>query len=416
MMTKSLKFKRGLFPAVLMAATALTAPGLSTSASADESLGDALKNGKLILDMRLRNETVSQDGFAADASGLTLRTRLGYETADYYGFKFLAEFENTSNVDDEDYNNTVNGNGTYPVIADPDTTQLNRAQFTYTGVDGFAVIGGRQRINLGNQRFIGAVGWRQNEQTFDAIVVQNTMIENTTITYGYIDRVHRIFGDDHPAGKLHTNAHAVNVDYKVAPLGTVTAYAYLLDVEDVPGLSTSTYGARIHGKYKQDEVTFSWDGEYATQSDYADNPGDIDADFYSVNAGVAARGFAGKVGYDVLGGDGASSFQTPLATLHKWQGFADAFLTTPADGIQDLHGMVSWSQKDVGVLKSLKLAAWYHSFEGDTGGVDMGSEVDLLVAAGLGNGWSTSLKYADYSGEGFQADRQKLWVTLAYKY
>lgn len=411
MMTKSLKLKRGLFPAVLMAATALTASGLSASAFADESLGDALKNGKLILDMRLRNETVSQDGFANDASGLTLRTRLGYETADFYGFKFLAEFENTSNVDDEDYNNKLNGNIAYPVIADPDQTQLNRAQFTFTGVDGFAVIGGRQRINLGNQRFVGAVGWRQNEQTYDAIVVQNTMIENTTLTYAFIDRVHNILGK-----KLDTVAHAINADVKVGQFGTLSAYAYLLDIEDALALSTSTYGARVHGKYKQDDVTFLWDGEYATQSDYADNPGEVDADFYSVNGGIAANGFTGKVGYDVLGGDGASSFQTPLATLHKWQGFADAFLTTPADGIQDLHGMVSWSQKDVGVLKSLKLAAWYHSFEGDTGGVDMGSEVDLLVAAGLGNGWSTSLKYADYSGEGFQADRQKLWVTLAYKY
>lgn len=406
----TLKIKK-LFPAALLAATALTAPALSTSAFAEDNLGDALKNGKLILNMRLRNESVSQDGFADDASGLIMRTRLGYETADYLGFKFLAEFESTSNVDDEDYNNTANGNTAYPVIADPDATELNRAQFTFTGVDGFAVIGGRQRINLGNQRFIGAVGWRQNEQTYDAIVVQNTMIENTTITYGYVDRVHNVKNQ-----RLDTAAHAINVGVKAGQIGTVTAYAYLLDVEDAPGASTATYGFRVNGKMKQDDITFSWDGEYATQSDYADNTADIDVDFYSVNAGLASNGFAAKVGYDVLGGDGTYGFSTPLATLHKWQGFADMFLSTPGDGIKDMHVTGSWTTKDVGPVKSLKLAAWYHDFEGDDSGVDMGSEIDLLVAAGLGGGWSASAKYADYQGEGFKPDTKKLWVTLGYKY
>lgn len=406
------KTKR-LLPAALLAATALTAPLMSTSAFAGEDLGEALKNGKLILDLRLRNETVSQDGFADDASGLIMRTRLGYETADFYGFKFLAEFESSSNVDDEDYNNTANGNTAYPKIVDPDATELNRAQFTFTGVDGFAVIGGRQRINLGNQRFIGAVGWRQNEQTYDAIVVQNTMIENTTITYAFIDRVHNVKNQ-----RLDTAAHAVNVDVKAGPIGTVTAYAYLLDVKDAVDISTSTYGVRVAGKVKQDDITFSWDGEYATQSDYADNTLDIDADFYSVNAGLASNGFAAKVGYDVLGGDGTYGFSTPLATLHKWQGFADMFLGTPKDGIKDLHVSGSWSTKDVGPLKSLKLAIWYHDFEGENSSTDMGSEIDLLVAAGLGGGWSASAKYADYKSDGFvdTDDTKKLWVTLGYKY
>lgn len=415
-MTKSLKLKRGLLPAVFMTATALTAPGLSASASADESLGKALENGKLILDTRLRYETVAQDGFADDASALTFRMRLGYETGDFYGFKFLAEFENVSNIADEDYNNTVNGNVTYPVVADPDTTELNRAQFTFTGVDGFTVIGGRQRINLGNQRFVGAVGWRQNEQTFDAIVIQNTMVPLFTATYAYIDRVHRIFGDDHPAGNLDTDAHVFNLDAKAGALGTVTAYGYFLDIEQAAALSTSTYGARVHGKYKQDDITFSWDGEYAMQSDHADNPASFDADFYSIKVGAASQGFAGSIGYEVLGTDNGVSFKTPLATLHKWQGFADAFLVTPADGIKDFNVNASWSTKDVGAAKTLKLAIWYHDFEGEDSGVDMGSEVDLLVAAGLGNGWGVAAKYADYSGEDFQTDRQKLWLTLAYKY
>lgn len=416
-MTKSLKLRRGLLPAAMMTATALTAPGLSASASAEESLGKALENGKVILDARMRYETVEQDSKPEDAAALTLRTRLGYETGNFYGFKFLAEFENVSSVLEEDYNDTVNGkDATYPTIADPDTTELNRAQFTFTGVEDFTVIGGRQRINLGNQRFVGAVGWRQNEQTYDAIVVKNTMLPLFNATYAFVDKVHRVFGDDNPSGNFDTDAHLFNLDAKAGQLGNVTLYGYFLDIEQAAALSTSTYGVRVNGKHTQNDVTFSWDGEYATQSDHGDNPLEVDADFYSINVGVASQGFAGKVGYDLLGGDGVAGFSTPLATLHKWQGFADMFLKTPADGITDLHATVSWTQKDVGPVKSLKLQAWYHDFEGDNGGVDMGSEVDLLVAAGFGNGWGGSIKFADYTGEGFKPDTQKLWLSLGYKY
>ena len=123
-----------LLPAALLAATALTAPILATPAMAEDYVGDALKSGKLILNARLRYESVSQDGFANDASGLIMRTRLGYETGDFKGFKFLAEFESTSNVFDEDYNSKKNGNVAYPVIADPDSTELNRAQFTSAAI------------------------------------------------------------------------------------------------------------------------------------------------------------------------------------------------------------------------------------------------------------------------------------------
>ena len=47
----------------------LAAPAIATAAEAVA--------GKFILDMRLRDETVDQDGFAKSAQALTLRTRLG---------------------------------------------------------------------------------------------------------------------------------------------------------------------------------------------------------------------------------------------------------------------------------------------------------------------------------------------------
>ena len=53
---------------------------------------------------------------------------------------------------------------------------------------------------------------------------------------------------------------------------------------------------------------------------------------------MEAKGWRIGGGYEVLGADdGAAltSFQTPLATLHKFQGWADKFLTTPPNGIRE---------------------------------------------------------------------------------
>ena len=76
--------------------------------------------------------SVDQDGFAKDAQALTLRTRLGYETPAWRGFKALAEVENVTAIGDA-YNSTTNGKLRYPVVADPEVTELNRAQVSWTG-------------------------------------------------------------------------------------------------------------------------------------------------------------------------------------------------------------------------------------------------------------------------------------------
>ena len=99
--------------------------------------------GDVILDMRLRYETVDQDGFAKDAQALTLRTRLGYETPAWRGFKALAEVENVTALGDA-YNSTTNGKLRYPIVADPEVTELNRAQVSWTGKQADVVVGARE--------------------------------------------------------------------------------------------------------------------------------------------------------------------------------------------------------------------------------------------------------------------------------
>ena len=171
----------------LMGLAALAVPSLASAADAPKGL---------ILDARLRYETVAQDGLSKDAQAVTLRTRLGYETPAFHGFKVLVEGENVTALSDR-YNSSTNGKTAYPLVTDPETTELNRAQVSWTGTHGEAVVG-RQRLILNNARFVGNVGFRQNEQTFDAAKLVYRPSPTVSVTYAYIDKVHRIFGEDRP--------------------------------------------------------------------------------------------------------------------------------------------------------------------------------------------------------------------------
>ena len=86
----------------------------------------AIKDGKLLLDVRYRFEYKSQDGFSEDAYANTIRTRLGFETAEIYNLKFLVEFENVASIGSDHFNSTTSGRAQFPVIADPDATELRR--------------------------------------------------------------------------------------------------------------------------------------------------------------------------------------------------------------------------------------------------------------------------------------------------
>ena len=144
---------------------------------------------------------------------------------------------------------------------------------------------------------------------------------------------------------------------------------------------------------------FSYVASYAQQTDYESSPFDYSADYYLLEGVFAKKGFSGGVGYEVLGGDDERGFQTPLATLHKFQGWADKFLTTPTAGIEDLYVKAGYSPGDVGPFKGMKFSAIYHDFSAETGSADYGSEINLLATAK----WKKlglTLKYADYNADG----------------
>src|SRR5690606_33627078 len=97
-------------------------------------------------------------------------------------------------------------------------------------------------------------GWRQNEQTFDAVRVTNSSLNRVTIDLVYINQVNRIFGPDSAASPWNGDTFIANAGLDVG-VGRLAGFAYLIEAEEAPVNSSQTFGLRFVGKKKFDAVT-----------------------------------------------------------------------------------------------------------------------------------------------------------------
>jgi len=376
---------------------------------AHRALAAGEQQSKLNLDLRYRYEFVDQDSFVKDAHASTLRTRLGYRSADFSNFGFLIEFDDIRPIGNDLYNSTRNGNTNRPVVADPKGTQINQALILYRGIENTLIRAGRRRITFDNHRFIGDVGWRQNDQTYDGLSLTNTSLPETTIEYSYIDKVNRIFGPDSgtPPADFQSDSHILNAKYELSPDWHATAYAYLLDFENAPLLSNKTFGIRINGsKAVSDRISIGYTMEYAHQNNYGDNPDNYSVDYILLEGALIAGAITGALGYEVLEGDSVQAFQTALGTLHAFQGWADKFLATPSDGIEDLYFSIGSK------IRGANISLVYHRFSPEAGGPDYGNEWDVIIKKPFAKRYALVLKYANYDARSFGTDTEKAWVML----
>lgn len=369
------------------------------------------------LALRYRYEFVAQDGYADEAHASTLRLRLGHRTAPWHALSGLVEFDAVRSVIADDYNS---GAGTssarrnrYPVVADPDYTELNQLYVDYRPAPDTRIRLGRQRILLDNQRFVGGVGWRQNEQTYDAVSIQTDAPGKATLFYSYVTNVNRIFGDDVADGDHDNDTHLFNLAHPLGEAARLNGYLYAIDNDDVHSFSTTTAGLRLSGKTKLDSLPFGYTLEHAWQRDAAGNTVDFSARYFRIDTILTAAAADWSLGFESLSGASTAgrAFRTPLATLHAFNGWADQFLATPNDGLEDWY---------VGVAKTLNpwsLAGTWHRFGSEVGGRDYGSEVDFSATRKFGNRYAVLVKLAlfDADDSAFD-DTSKLWLMLSAEY
>ncbi len=366
---------------------------------------------------RLRYENVDQDGLAAGSDALTLRVRAGVE-AKAGPWSALVEGQGNLAVIDE-YFDGLHGPATRPLIADPDNIALSRAQIRYSR-PAFTVTAGRQRIALDDERFVGNVGFRQNGQSFDAVRAEVTPFKGVKADLSYAWSVRTIWGID-GVGARQQAVSGDNVFANLSvqtPVGKLAAFAYLVDQDEAAvqayRMSSQSYGARLDGSQKIGKAKLAYQLSYARQSDWHRNPNDYAADYFLADVGVDFGGPRVGAGYEILGADkgvALTSFQTPLATGFKFQGWADKYLVTPPDGVRDLYASAGWGWKTVGPLKAVTVQAVYHDYRSDRASRSYGDEINLLASAKLGK-VAASARYAHYNADGFATDTDKYWLQL----
>lgn len=380
-----------------------------------QSFGDAISAGEARLALRYRYEFVDQDGFLAEANASTLRARLSWRSGDWNNSQALLEFDAVAALIVDDYNSGANTSSArrarYPVVADPDYTEVNQLYLQHVFEGQTTLRLGRQRIELDNQRFVGGVGWRQNEQTFDAVSLSHEPSAGTRFFYAYVANVNRIFGDGVDAGDHDSATHLFNASHRFSPAATVTAYHYLIDHSDVPVASTGTTGLRLTmTKRVAARWPVTWSLEYARQTDAGHNPVSYTADYLRLDMSAEVGKLSVMTGIEALGGEHATpgrAFRTPLATLHAFNGWADQFLTTPDAGLIDFQAAVG------GQSKGWNWQAIYHYFNSQDSGVFVASELDLLVRRAFGRKYGVVAKAARFrAAEPSFSDTTKLWLML----
>ena len=397
----------------LAAATvAAQAPVLAEEEQA-ANLADAFTKGKVSLALRYRFESVADDAFAEKGEASTLRAALGFRTLPWHRFTGFVEFQSVADLGfGEDHNNL--GAGSYgngvtnrPGIADPEITRAEQFGVRTTWIPRTTLGIGRQEIALGNERFVGPVGFRQNHQTFDALRAEVKASDAVRVSYAYIDRVHTATG---ASKAMSTQTLYGEVD--VAKAGTAAFYWISLDYSSAAdaALSSGTWGVQWHGAVP---LSGTWKVpyhvEWADQSDTGDNPNDYNASYLFLEAGAQNQRFNVRLGYEQLGTDaGSAAFATPLATLFKFNGWADKFTTTPVAGLVDLYLSFAFTQ---GAWTATVAA---HDFSPDASGADFGNEWDARVEWKADWKQTVGLQAALYNADSFSTDTNKFWLYTSW--
>lgn len=361
-------------------------------------------------EFRYRFEWVDEEGFDVNARASTLLSRLGCRVSVGQRWELMAEGSSVLALGSDRYNPVGDLDRTrFPVVADPEDTRLARFSLRWLIAEGIDLSAGRHRIKLDNDRFIGNVGWRQNEQTYDSLQI-SVERDQWTAFYAYVDRVNRIFDQDLSIGRHDHRSHLVNASIQFAEGHDLVAYVYDIDNRDAPGLANITAGLRYSGS---SESGIEWLAEFAQQQETGRAPVDYSARYFHAEGSAAVRPTLSiRAGFERLEGDRnpGRAFRTPLATLHAFNGWADRFLSTPDRGLDDYF---------IGLLGQYRNARWQlvgHEFRSEVGNDRFGRELDAAVSFPMAWDIKILLKAAHFVAANDTAfrDATKFWVQLGW--
>ncbi|SNR90821.1 Alginate export [Methylobacillus rhizosphaerae] len=422
----------------ILLAAAVSGAQAAEENQADFSLLDAIKTGKNMSSLRLRYEHAEQDNRSENADAFTLRTLIGWQTADFHHFSLGVQLINVAKLVD-DYNDmdkgvSQPGMANYPAIADPDSTDINQLYLDWNGIKDTSIRLGRQSVKLDNVRFIGNIEFRQLMQVFDGIAIENKSLPDTSLYFAHFERVRQTNNR-----KRSGNLDIVHATYSISPSETLSAYGYFNNFNDLGfnatnGLganadaSNKTLGLRLDGtRTLDDQWKLLYTAEYAKQTDYSGGDSRIDAHYLRIGAGAMLQSWYLRIDQETLSSNhGQYAFQTPFGTNHLFQGWADHFLVTPVWGMKD--SFLSIGGKP---LPQLSLQGEFHVFRADENfarfnggsGDHYGNEIDLAASWSFNKQLSLKVEYAKFrEGDRIalstarKPDLERIWLTALYTF
>ena len=327
----------------------LTSYGVAASAE------QALKDSTVKFNFRYRLEQANPDNSQETALASTLRSRISIQTGKWQftenqSLKALVEYDNVTNLGGETYNSTVNGKSSYATIADPNGTDLNQ----------------------------------------DVASLHNA---------------NRVFGPEGLAADLHGRFNVAHLNWAIAPKHSASAFYYDTDFDTLLSRSSNTTGV----DYQGEQNAWKWQLSAARQQDAHAATNNYQLNYHRLETSYKLQKLTFKVWQERLASDGTNAFQTPFATLHAFQGFADMFLTTPTQGIRENALQVGYPV--MGVKSTLS----YHQFDADVGSAKLGSEIDATASYDISENLQMMAKLAFYQADTYQVDTHKVWLMFSYQ-
>jgi hypothetical protein len=227
-----------------------------------------------------------------------------------------------------------------------------------------------------------------------------------------------------------SDSHLLNVTWSVAEPLKLQGFVYALDFDNSPANSNITVGAKASGKAWLSLVQLAYNATYAQQSDYHGATVPFELDYYGGDLAATFDIYTVKASYEVLEGDGVRGFTTPLATVHAFQGWADAWVSPGGnksfrDGLKDFNLTATFRPRfKFTYLFNTEFTIRYHDFDDERTGADLAEEWDLQVTAAITPKLSILFKYADFDRENTvplgtaapPASRTKGWISLEYRF
>jgi hypothetical protein len=388
---------------VFITLTASLAPW--QQAIAQEARPDPIK---IFGDYRLRLEVQDRSDSPDQAMLLSASTRVGFETPLNDALTALLEFEGVSPIA-----RTISASASSPI--EGAGIEVNRAQVSLDA-GALNLVIGRQAISWDDERLVGTIAFRQNQQSFDAVTARY-ISPTWTLEASQVWRVNKV--DAFAANRQEQSSGATLLRLSSSsPLGWLSLYGgqigQSLDRDRLAG-NSRTVGISLDGRRPIGAVTLLWKLDGAEQSIGRHSANTASPGYRRARFSVEGSRTAVSFGREVLDTDRGASFQPTLGSKRSFQGFAGVFARTPDFGVADTHLELRSVIGNFTPISNLSVLVRAHNFRSASGDMPLGSELDAGIAATLGV-HRLSVEFAQFESQGFASDSRALWFTVGRRF